>query len=85
MIFSQSIYLTHSSVAYISDSAELFAVIFFCLDGQWSGTLNMMKNTDNKRYLNSYSSLDMHGFGLDWSWGLQLTSTNGVIFLGLTG
>eukprot|EP00957_Ditylum_brightwellii_P118941 9071313-Ditylum_brightwellii.AAC.1 len=48
--------LTHSSVAYISASAELRAVIFWCLDAQCMGPLKRIRKPDIERNLKRSNS-----------------------------
>ena len=74
-------YLTHSSVAQISASAELRAVMVYLLDIQCSGPLVYMMKPDRERLLKS-SSGGSFGFGFDWSWGPQLASVKGVVVWG---
>ena len=63
---SQRSSLAHFSVAYISALEVLLAVTFYCLDYQWSGTLNMIINSDMEKVFKSSSfNLDMNGFDLD--------------------
>ena len=64
----------HSSVAYISASAELLAVIDCRLDVQCTGPPNQMRYPDIDRDLNNSNSSMFSGVGFDWSCGPQLAS-----------
>jgi hypothetical protein len=75
--------LTHSSVAYISASAELRAVTVCLLDIQCKGPLVQMMYPEIDRDLNSSSSLCVDV--LDWSCGPQFASVKGVVAFGSTG
>ena len=71
-------YLVHSSVVYISASAELCAVIDCRLDCQWFGPLSQMMNPESDHDLKSCNG-GSFGLGFDLSCGPQLASVNGVI------
>ena len=77
-------YLVHSSVAYISASAELWAVMVCRFDCQCIGPFSHMINPESDRVLKR-SRGGAFFVGLDWSWGPQLASVNGVIDVVLTG
>ena len=57
--------LTHSSVAYISASAELRAVTFCLFETQWIGPFWMMINPDIERVIKDSSSCGLLASGID--------------------
>ena len=59
--------LTHSSVAYISASAELRAVTFCRQDTQWMGPLKRTMKPESDLVLKRGSSSGRVGSGRDWS------------------
>ena len=73
--------LTHLSVAYISASAELLAVIPCLLADQWRGPPNHMRYPESDHVLKSSSSVIDVGSALLWSWGPQLASVRAVMRL----
>jgi hypothetical protein len=74
-------HFVHSSVAYISASAELLAVIVCRFDIQWRGPLKYIKNPE--RDLLVKSSVVRVSFlrGFDWSCGPQFASQSPVMGL----
>ena len=76
----------HSSVAYISTSAELRAVMDWRLETQWIGPPNQIRNPDKERDLNrSSSGFGFPSFGVDWSCGPQFASVSDTIVVGSMG
>ena len=79
-------FLWHSLLAYIPYYDELLAVIFWRFVVQWSGSLNMIINTNVDLDLNVSSSMyGRSGLGIDLSWEFQFTPVNHVPLVGVTG
>lgn len=73
--------LTHSLVEYISASAVLCAVDFWCLVSQWSGPWRRIIWPEIERVLKRSTVSLVLGGGLEASWGPQLESVYDVSLL----
>ena len=80
-------FLTHSSVAYISASAELLAVIFCLLDDHDTGPLAIIIRCPeiDLDWNSSYLLCRVRSVGLLWSCGPQFASVSAVGRDGLSG